>query len=252
MKRPKVITICGSLRFQEQMMREAERLELDGNCVLSVIYPPVGFCKDNYTKDQGEILDKMHKVKIDLSDAIFIVNVGGYIGDSTKSEIEYAKKTHKEIIWLEKPKDSEPLASKKIGVGVGVLVKNEKGQILLGLRNPDRVKASSELQGQGTWTMPGGKIDFGETLLEAAIRETKEETDLDIEELKICCISDDFSGVAHYVTVGFLATKFSGKVKTMEPETILEWKWHDIKKLPTNIYKPSLQLLKKFLDGRYY
>ena len=59
----------------------------------------------------------------------------------------------------------------KIGVGVGVLIiRNNK--VLLGLRNPDLIKAGSELQGQGTWTMPGGKVDPGERLDEAAKRLT--------------------------------------------------------------------------------
>lgn len=57
----------------------------------------------------------------------------------------------------------------KIGLGVGVLIMSE-GKVLLGLRNPDLIKAGSELQGQGTWTMPGGKVDPGalepETILE--------------------------------------------------------------------------------------
>ena len=103
-QRPKIITICGSLRFQDKQMEVAERLELEGNAVIPVIYPVPGFDKDAYTEEQGAMLDKMHKVKIDLSDAIYVVNVNGYVGNSTKSEIEYAKQTGKEIMYLEKPK----------------------------------------------------------------------------------------------------------------------------------------------------
>ena len=101
MNKVKIITVCGSLKFQDEQMRQAERLELEGNAVISVIYPPPNFHKDNYTDADVEMLDKMHKVKIDISDAIFVVNVGGYVGSSTKSEIEYAKKLGKEIMWLE-------------------------------------------------------------------------------------------------------------------------------------------------------
>lgn len=101
MKKIKIITICGSLKFKKQMMIETERLELEGNCVLNVIYPTKQD-KDAYTPAQHEILDKMHKVKIDLCDAIFVVNVNGYIGDSTRSEIEYAKQKNKEILYYEK------------------------------------------------------------------------------------------------------------------------------------------------------
>lgn len=66
----------------------------------------------------------------------------------------------------------------KPGIGVGVMVIKEN-QILLGLRNPDKVKTSSEIQGQGTWTMPGGKVEFMEKLVDAAKRELEEETILE-------------------------------------------------------------------------
>ena len=95
----KIITICGSLKFMQQMIEIAEKLELEGNCVLSVVYPTKN--KEDYTADEIEILGKMHRTKIDISDAIYVVNVGGYIGTSTKNEIEYAKQKGKEIIYLE-------------------------------------------------------------------------------------------------------------------------------------------------------
>ena len=100
MKNAKVITICGSLNFRDEMMRVSEELELQRNCVLSVIYP-VGHEKDNITEDQAKILFDMHKQKIRMSDAIFVVNVGGYIGSGVKSEIDYAKGLGKEILYLE-------------------------------------------------------------------------------------------------------------------------------------------------------
>lgn len=55
--------------------------------------------KDDYSKEEALIIDKMHKEKIKLSDAILVVNVDGYIGNSTKSEIEYAKSLNKDIIY---------------------------------------------------------------------------------------------------------------------------------------------------------
>ena len=103
-EKAKVITMCGSLRFMKEFMFHAERLELEGNCVLSVIYPTKED-KDAYAPNEHELLDILHKQKIDMSDAIFIVNINGYIGSSTKSEIEYAKNLNKEIIYLE-PIDS--------------------------------------------------------------------------------------------------------------------------------------------------
>lgn len=96
----KIITICGSLKFKNEMIEVAERLELQENAVITPIYP-TNSNKDAYTDEQVDILDKMHKEKIKISDAIYVVNVGGYIGTSTKSEIEYAKSLGKEILYLE-------------------------------------------------------------------------------------------------------------------------------------------------------
>ena len=94
----KVITICGSLRFKKEMMEISEKMELQGNCMLTPIYPTKDD-KDAYTDEEVLMLDKMHKEKIKISDAILVVNVNNYIGSSTKSEIEYAKSLGKEIIY---------------------------------------------------------------------------------------------------------------------------------------------------------
>jgi len=139
----------------------------------------------------------------------------------------------------------------KPGIGVGVMVINNN-KILLGLRNPDKIKANSELQGQGTWTMPGGKVEFMEKLVDAAKRELKEETDLDAIDLDLLCVSDDMTNTAHYVTVGFIVKEYNGDVKTMEPDTILEWNWFDIDDLPENLYKPSAQCIEKYKQGIIY
>ncbi len=96
----KIITICGSLKFQSEMMEIAEKMELQGNCVLTVIYPAnPNKSKDDYTKEEFEMFDKMHKEKIKLSDAILVVNVDNYIGNSTQKEIEFAKSLNKEIMY---------------------------------------------------------------------------------------------------------------------------------------------------------
>ena len=96
----KIITICGSLKFKDEILKISEKLELAGNAVIAPIYP-TNEDKDTYTEEEVETLDKMHKEKIKISDAIYVVNVNGYIGSSTKSEIEFAKKLNKEIIYLE-------------------------------------------------------------------------------------------------------------------------------------------------------
>ena len=105
-----VITMCGSTRFKDAFMEAQKRLTLEGNIVISV--GMFGHSGDEEVwdgMDEGalsktkEMLDDMHKRKIDMADSIYVINVRGYIGDSTRSEIEYAKKSGKVIQYLEEP-----------------------------------------------------------------------------------------------------------------------------------------------------
>ena len=97
----KVITLCGSTRFKDAFMETQKRLTLEGNIVISVGL--FGHSGDNevWTAETKEMFDDMHKRKIDMADEIFVINVGGYIGSSTRSEIEYAKVNGKPINYLE-------------------------------------------------------------------------------------------------------------------------------------------------------
>ncbi|HBG8070081.1 TPA: hypothetical protein KRF88_002659 [Clostridioides difficile] len=106
----KVITLCGSTRFKNEFIEVQKSLTLEGNIVISVgLFGHSGDSEVWENMDEGtltrtkEMLDDMHKRKIDMSDAIYVINVGGYIGDSTKSEIKYAKEHGKDIIYLENP-----------------------------------------------------------------------------------------------------------------------------------------------------
>lgn len=96
-----VITLCGSTRFKEQFLEAQKRLTLEGNIVISVGLFGHSGDEEVWTPGTKEMLDNMHKRKIDMADAIFIINVGGYIGSSTRSEIEYAKANGKEVLYLE-------------------------------------------------------------------------------------------------------------------------------------------------------
>ena len=108
----KVITLCGSTRFKDQFMEAQKKLTLEGNIVISVgLFGHAGDSEVWENMDEGtltktkEMLDDMHKRKIDMADEIFVINVGGYIGSSTRSEIEYAEKTGKTVRYLEEQQE---------------------------------------------------------------------------------------------------------------------------------------------------
>lgn len=97
----KVITLCGSTKFKDEFLEAQKRLTLEGKIVISVgLFGHTD--NEQMTKECKTMLDDMHKQKIDMADEIYVINVGGYIGFSTKSEIEYAKNTGKVIHYLEK------------------------------------------------------------------------------------------------------------------------------------------------------
>ena len=97
----KVITLCGSTKFKDEFLIEQKRLTLEGNIVISVGLFGHSGDDEVWTENIKKMLDDMHKRKIDMADEIFVINVGGYIGDSTKSEIEYAKAHGKKVNYLE-------------------------------------------------------------------------------------------------------------------------------------------------------
>ncbi|MCX6803899.1 MAG: NUDIX domain-containing protein [Candidatus Diapherotrites archaeon] len=140
---------------------------------------------------------------------------------------------------------------KRIGVGVGIMVMRA-GKVLLGKRNDDANKADSELHGEGTWTMPGGKIKYGESFEEAAIRELEEETGIELIEMRIMCVNNDKNEHAHFVTIGVLAKKYIGEAQVMEPEEITDWKWFEIKKVPKKLFEPSAKVLENYKQSRFY
>lgn len=98
----KIITLCGSTKFKEDFLREQERLSLQGNIVISVDFfeHTDGFV---VTEDLKKLFDEKHRAKIELSDEVFVINKGGYIGTSTKNEIAYAKSLGKPVKYMEDP-----------------------------------------------------------------------------------------------------------------------------------------------------
>ena len=93
----KIITICGSLKFQKEMMAETQKLALQGYCVFTPTYQVLK--NIDITKEQLQLLTEEHFKKIELSDIVFVINKNNYIGQGTKLEIEYAKSLNKKIIY---------------------------------------------------------------------------------------------------------------------------------------------------------
>lgn len=97
----KIVTVCGSLQFWDKIEEISELLELERGYTVLGIVPHV--IKRELTHAEKARLGELHLRRIELSDAIFVVNVGGYIGDAVKKEIDYAKKLGIEIMYLETP-----------------------------------------------------------------------------------------------------------------------------------------------------
>lgn len=142
---------------------------------------------------------------------------------------------------------------KKIGAGFGVMILKE-GKVLLGQRHVDPAKADSELNGEGTWTMPGGKLEFGESFEDGAVREVAEETGIKInkEDIRVISLTNDMVPTAHFVTIGMMCEKFEGEAQVMEPDEITQWKWFDLNDLPQPLFSPSLKIIKNYHDNVFY
>ena len=128
----------------------------------------------------------------------------------------------------------------KVGLGIMLLDGNN---ILLG-RRCDNYKDTGGIYEPGSWTIPGGKQEYEETILEGAVRETKEETNLDISDLEVFSVSDDIQPNKHFITIHIIAKSFNGELKNLEPTKHDEWKWFDLNNLPEKLYSPA----KKFIE----
>lgn len=123
------------------------------------------------------------------------------------------------------------MTEKRPGVGVGVLVTNE-GKVLI----QRRVGA----HGEGTWSLPGGHMEFGESPEETAAREAKEEVNVDISNARVVGVTNDVmhDDEKHYVTIFVEAEYAGGEVKILEPHKTTEVKWCALEELPSPLFIP--------------
>lgn len=135
-----------------------------------------------------------------------------------------------------------PMTDGSVRVGIGVFV-FKGGKFLMGQRKNSH--------GHGTWSIPGGHLEFGETFEDTAKREVMEETGLKITNVRFGAVTNDYFGAEgkHYVTIWMLSNWQSGKEKIAEPDKLVKLEWRDFNDLPAPLFLPWEQLLKsQFID----
>ena len=137
----------------------------------------------------------------------------------------------------------------QVRVGVSVIIIDDN-KVLLGHRSKNK-EDTGGIVGRDTWTLPGGKQEFDETILECAVRETKEECNLDVSDIKVLTACDDVAPDRHFVTITTIANSYAGVLKVMEPTKEDEWKWFDINDLPSNLYPPTINSLNYYKESIY-
>ena len=122
-------------------------------------------------------------------------------------------------------------------VGIGVIIKKD-GKILLGRR--------INAHGEGTWSFPGGHLEFGESWESCASRETMEETGLKIKKIKFHAVTNDIfkKENKHYITIFMESDYDSGILQNMEPEKCEKWDWFEWDNLPEPLFLPIMNLRK--------
>ena len=143
------------------------------------------------------------------------------------------------------------MSDKKVGTGFGIVLEKD-GKILLGRRHTDPDKADSAFRSSGEWCLPGGKLDWGESLEDGAIREVEEETGIKIKDPQVISVHNCINEHAHFVTVGLVAHTWKGEAEVLEPDEIEEWDWFDLKDLPSPRYFPSFEVIENYIENKFY
>ena len=128
------------------------------------------------------------------------------------------------------------------------MIHNDQGQVLLGLRKGSH--------GSGEWSFPGGHLEFGETVLDTAKRETKEETDLDIDDFELISVANEMryiqSDGKHYLNIGVKGKYKGGEPVVMEKDKCERWEWFNLDSLPENLFEGTELVLNNFKNKIIY
>lgn len=132
-------------------------------------------------------------------------------------------------------------------IGVGVIVVDQDGKVLIGKRQGSHASC---------YSIPGGHLELGEIFEDGAIREVKEETNLDIKKPRVIAVTNNLETYRHeglhYVSIILLAEKYTGELKIMEPEKCEEWLWVDPNNLPMPHFDASQRGIACYLEGKFY
>lgn len=134
--------------------------------------------------------------------------------------------------------------NKTIKIACEVFIINNQGLLLLGKRK--------NCYGQGTWALPGGHLEYGETLLDCAQRELKEELGIEQAPLQLVAITDDINEERHYLHASFVLKEYAGPVMLMEPDKCYEWNYFSMDKLPLEIFEPHVKIFQTFFKQCMY
>jgi len=136
---------------------------------------------------------------------------------------------------------------KRPKVGLGIIIVNGNGEILIGKRKGSLAQK---------YSIPGGHLDLGETFEDGAIREIKEETNLNIKQLHVIAITNNLETYReegkHYVSIVLLVDKYEGDLKLMEPDKCEAWLWVDPKNLPEPHFDASKLGIQCYLKHSFY
>ena len=136
------------------------------------------------------------------------------------------------------------MSEKQIKIGVNILLFNDQEQLLMGKR--------LNVEGAGTWALPGGHLEFGEAFTEGIIRELFEETGLVLEEAVFLNIINEPRDATHYIQINFIGHTWSGALELKEPDRCEEWKWVPLSELPDEIFYAHEPILRAFKSGQVY